>query len=109
MAPEPGEEALAPAGDTADSAACVTGVARPLAGGQLRPPLPHPPSAASRATCSVYNEEYRHTSLIATLRKAWDLGPAFTQRDASARTFDHVFTRGTPREPQTWATVAAQP
>jgi len=57
----------------------------------------------------VYNEEYRHTSLIATLRKAWDLGSAFTQRDASARTFDHVFTRGTPRDPQTWATVAARP
>src|SRR6266704_4019340 len=58
---------------------------------------------------SVYNEEYRHTSLIATLRKAWDLGAPFTQRDASARTFDHVFTRGTPRDPQTWATVAARP
>ena len=58
---------------------------------------------------SVYNEEYRHTSLIATLRKTWDLGDAFTQRDASARTFDHVFTRETPRDPQTWATVAAQP
>jgi hypothetical protein len=57
----------------------------------------------------VYNEEYRHTSLIATLRKAWDLGAPFTQRDASARTFDHVFTRDTPRDPQTWATVAAQP
>jgi phospholipase C len=35
---------------------------------------------------SVYNEEYRHTSLIATLRKAWDLGAPFTQRDASSRT-----------------------
>src|SRR5689334_1199098 len=58
---------------------------------------------------SVYNEEYRHTSLIATLRKAWDLGAPFTQRDASARTFGHVFTRGAPRGPQTWATVAAQP
>jgi len=31
------------------------------------------------------------------------------QTIASARTFDHVFTRGTPRDPQTWATVAAQP
>jgi phospholipase C len=58
---------------------------------------------------SVYNEEYRHTSLIATLRKAWDLGPAFTQRDASARTFGHIFTRGTPRDPWTWATFQAQP
>ena len=46
---------------------------------------------------SVYNQEYRHTSLIATLRKTWDLGAAFTQRDAAARTFDHIFTRETPR------------
>jgi phospholipase C len=58
---------------------------------------------------SVYNEEYRHTSLIATLRKAWDLGAPFTQRDASARTLDHVFARGTPRDPRAWTTVEAQP
>ena len=58
---------------------------------------------------SVYNEEYRHTSLIATLRKTWDLGPAFTARDASARTFDHIFARGTPRDPQAWATFQAPP
>ena len=31
---------------------------------------------------SVFNDEYRHTSLIATLRKTWDLGEPFTQRDA---------------------------
>ena len=49
---------------------------------------------------SVYNEEYRHTSLIATLRKTWGLGDAFTQRDASARTFDHVFSRDTPARPR---------
>ena len=58
---------------------------------------------------SVYNEEYRHTSLIATLRKSCKLGDAFTQRDASARTFDHVLTRETPRDPQTWATLTALP
>jgi phospholipase C len=58
---------------------------------------------------SVYNEEHRHTSLIATLRKAWELGEAFTQRDASARTFEHVFSRATPRDPKTWATVKALP
>ena len=58
---------------------------------------------------SVYNEEYRHTSLIATLRKAWGLGDAFTQRDASARTFEHVFSRDTPRDPRDWATVTARP
>jgi phospholipase C len=58
---------------------------------------------------TVYNEEYRHTSLIATLRAAWGLGEAFTQRDASARTFDHVFTRQTARDPGAWATFDARP
>jgi phospholipase C len=58
---------------------------------------------------SVYNEEYRHTSLIATLRKAWGLGEAFSQRDASARTFDHVFSRATPRDPGTWTAPIAHP
>ena len=58
---------------------------------------------------SVYNEEYRHTSLIATLRKAWNLGKAFTQRDAAARTFDHLFTRDVARDPNEWATFAARP
>jgi phospholipase C len=57
----------------------------------------------------VYNEEYRHTSLIATLRKAWGLGGAFTQRDASARPFGHVFSLATPRDPQTWASITAHP
>ena len=58
---------------------------------------------------SVYNEEYRHTSLIATLRKTWGLGEAFAQRDASARTFDHVLSLDTPRDPTTWANVKARP
>jgi phospholipase C len=57
----------------------------------------------------VFNDEYRHTSLIATLRKAWNLGEAFTQRDASARTFDDLFTLETPRDPETWTTVSALP
>ena len=58
---------------------------------------------------SVYNEEHRHTSLIATLRKTWGLGEPFTHRDASARTFDHVFSRTTPRDPKTWAAITAHP
>jgi phospholipase C len=58
---------------------------------------------------AVYNEEYRHTSLIATLRKTWGLGAAFTRRDASARTFDDVFSLATPRDPGTWAAVNALP
>jgi phospholipase C len=58
---------------------------------------------------SVYNEEYRHTSLIATLCKRWDLGEPLTQRDAVARTFDHVFVREEARDPNEWATVEARP
>ena len=50
----------------------------------------------------VFNEEHRHTSLIATLREQWDLGDPFTARDAAARTFSHVFTLDTPRDPSTW-------
>ncbi len=58
---------------------------------------------------SVYNEEYRHTSLIATLRLSWDLGEPFTQRDASARTFNQVFSLDKPRGPENWVNVEAQP
>jgi phospholipase C len=58
---------------------------------------------------SVYNQEYRHTSLIATLRKAWKLGDPFTKRDASARTFEQVFCRDSPREPDAWVTVEPLP
>jgi phospholipase C len=58
---------------------------------------------------AVHNGEYRHTSLIATLRKVWDLGDAFTQRDAAARTFEHVFSLDAPRDPSTWATFTPRP
>ena len=58
---------------------------------------------------SVFNDEYRHTSLIATLRKVWNLGGPLTERDASARTFDDLFTRDEPRNPDTWATMTARP
>ena len=50
---------------------------------------------------SVYTEEYRHTSMIATLRKRWDLGEPFSGRDAAARTFDHVFVWTRPGSPTT--------
>src|SRR5262245_45744735 len=56
---------------------------------------------------SVFNDEYRHTSLIATLRKRWNLGGPLTQRDASARTFDDLFTLDDPRDPGTWASITA--
>jgi phospholipase C len=50
----------------------------------------------------VFNDEYRHTSLIATLRQQWDLGDPFTARDAAARPFAGVLTLATPRDPDTW-------
>jgi phospholipase C len=51
---------------------------------------------------SVYNDEHRHTSMIATVRKLWSLGDPLTDRDAAAKTFDYVFSRETPREPSEW-------
>ena len=47
---------------------------------------------------TVINDEYRHTSLLATLRKGWDLGDPFSERDAAAPTFDHLLARETPRD-----------
>jgi phospholipase C len=57
----------------------------------------------------VFNEEYRHTSLIATLREQWSLGDPFTGRDAAARTFSHVFTLETPRDPESWPVPTPRP
>jgi phospholipase C len=57
----------------------------------------------------VINEEHRHTSMIATLRKVWGLGDAFTGRDAAAAPFDHLLFRESPRDPATWPDVEALP
>ena len=58
---------------------------------------------------TVINDEYRHTSLLATLRKCWDLGDPFSDRDAAARTFDHLLSRETPRDPASWPDVHPRP
>jgi len=58
---------------------------------------------------TVCTEEYRHTSMLATLRKVWDLGEPFTARDAAARTFEHVLRLDTPRPPDSWPDVTPQP
>jgi phospholipase C len=58
---------------------------------------------------SVFTEEYRHTSMIATLRKVWDLGPALSGRDAAARTFEDVFRLEVPRDPESWPEITALP
>ncbi len=58
---------------------------------------------------SVYNEEHRHTSLIATLVKLWDIGDGFTERDKSAKPIDYVFSRETPTDPDEWGVPQANP
>ena len=47
--------------------------------------------------------------MIATLRKVWDLGDAFTDRDAAAAPFDHLLSRESPRDPASWPDVKALP
>ena len=54
---------------------------------------------------TLVTDEYRHTSMIATLRRVWNLGEELTRRDGSARTFEHLFTLDEPRDPTTWPTV----
>jgi phospholipase C len=58
---------------------------------------------------TVCTEEYRHTSMLATLREVWDLGPPLTARDAAARSFHHVLRRDTPRTPDSWPDIAPLP
>jgi phospholipase C len=57
----------------------------------------------------VINDEHRHTSMIATLRKAWQLGEAFTARDAAAAPLDHLLSREAPRDPAEWPDVEPLP
>jgi phospholipase C len=58
---------------------------------------------------SVFTDEYRHTSLMATLRATWNLGEPFTAREAAARTFGHLLSLETPRAPETWPDVEPLP
>jgi phospholipase C len=57
----------------------------------------------------VFNQEHRHTSLIATLREKWHIGDAFTARDAVARSFSHAFTLDEPRDPESWPVPTPRP
>jgi phospholipase C len=58
---------------------------------------------------TVVTEEYRATSLIATMRQRWNLGAPLTARDASARSFANIFTRAQPRAQEDWPEVTARP
>jgi phospholipase C len=58
---------------------------------------------------TVCTEEYRHTSMLATLREVWNLGEPFTARDAAARSFRHVLRLDTPRTSESWPDIAPLP
>ncbi|WP_181010899.1 alkaline phosphatase family protein [Streptomyces sp. SM13] len=58
---------------------------------------------------TVVREEYRATSLIATMRERWKLGSPLTARDASARSFAGIFTSPVPRAQDDWPEVTARP
>jgi phospholipase C len=58
---------------------------------------------------AVLNDEYRHSSLIATLREQWKLGEPLTARDAAAATFSSALTLDTPRDPGTWPAADPRP
>ncbi|MFY9739042.1 MAG: alkaline phosphatase family protein [Candidatus Cybelea sp.] len=57
----------------------------------------------------VVTEEYRHTSLIRTLRERWSLGPPLTARDAIAPDIAPILSLDTPRPPEQWPDVTPQP
>jgi phospholipase C len=58
---------------------------------------------------TVINEEYRHASLVRTLRERWGLGGPLTGRDAAARDLAPVLSRDQPRAPETWPNVTPRP
>jgi phospholipase C len=58
---------------------------------------------------TVINDEYRHTSVIRTLRERWSLGPPLTGRDAVARDLASIFTLEKPRGPEDWPDVVPLP
>ena len=58
---------------------------------------------------TVIDAEYRHTSVIRTIRGRWQLGAPFTARDAAARDISPVLSLDSPREPLWWPEVFPRP
>jgi phospholipase C len=58
---------------------------------------------------TVVHEEFRHTSVIRTLRERWALGAPLTDRDAAAADIAPILTRTTPRPPEEWPRVTGPP
>jgi phospholipase C len=57
----------------------------------------------------VVTDEYRHTSVIRTLRERWSLGAPLTARDAMAADIAPILSLDTPRPPEQWPEVTPQP
>ena len=57
----------------------------------------------------VVKEEFRHTSVIRTLRERWPIGGPLTARDASAADIAPVLSRAVPRPPEQWPEVVPRP
>jgi phospholipase C len=58
---------------------------------------------------TVIHDEYRHTSVIRTLRERWPLGAPLTARDRAARDIAPVLSLDRPRDPDTWPVVTPRP
>ena len=58
---------------------------------------------------AVITDECRGTSLIATLRRRWDLGAPLTRRDAAARDLLGIIALHEPRNPADWPDVRPRP
>ncbi len=57
---------------------------------------------------TVITDQYRATSLIATMRARWNLGAPLTARDASARNFAGIFTDHA-RPQDRWPEITPRP
>jgi phospholipase C len=58
---------------------------------------------------TVVNGEFRHTSVIRTLRERWSLGGPLTARDAGAPDIGPVLSLSVPRPPDEWPVVVPRP
>jgi phospholipase C len=58
---------------------------------------------------TVVTDEYRATSLLATMREHRNLGAPFTARDESARSFASLTSSSSPRPQEDWPEVIARP
>jgi phospholipase C len=58
---------------------------------------------------TVVTDEFRHTSLIRTMRERWSLGNPLTARDAIAPDFGALLSLSQPRPPEQWPNVVPRP